>query len=114
MIIMALAAGWFATRFAPSLAEWKGFAEAALVAGVLPAVLLTLIRRSAGAGAAATAMLLGLGSAALAYDPRVWGPAGPPASFAVVGLVLGLAAGLAMSFIAPAARPRPAEGDAAL
>jgi hypothetical protein len=114
MIVMALASAWIAARFAPLLAHWKDVAEAALVAGVLPAVLLTLIRRSAGPGAAATAMLLGLGSAALAYDPRVWGPAGPPASFAVVGLVIGLAAGVAMSFIAPAARPPAAEGDAAL
>jgi Na+/proline symporter len=114
MIVMASTAGWIAARFAPSLAQWNDFAEAALVAGVLPTVLLTLIRRSAGPGAAGTAMLLGLGSAALAYDPRVWGPAGPPASFAIVGLVVGLAAGLAVSFIAPASRPLPAEDDAAL
>jgi Na+/proline symporter len=114
MIVMGIAAPWLASALPGLLARGREFAEAALVAGVLPLVLLTLARRAAGPGAGATALIAGLGSAALAYDPRVWGPAGPLAPYAVVGLALGLAAGVAMSFIAPSARPLPSADDASL
>jgi Na+/proline symporter len=115
MLAVSLGAAVLVTRQAGPLAEtWSGFAEAALVAGVLPPLLLTLLRPAAGAGAGATALLLGLAGAALAYDPRVWPGGSAPVSFALAGLAAGLLGGLAVSFVAPPARPAPPRGDAAL
>lgn len=115
MAVVCLGAAITVARQAgPLAASWSGFAEAALVAGVLPPLLLTILRPSAGAGAGATAVLLGLAGAALAYDPRVWPGGSAPVSFALVGLVAGLAGGLLVSLVAPRARPVAARGDAAL